>query len=78
MTQKITISIPEELMTVLDNLTSTWETTRSGVFARLLQEAEKRRLEEEMEEGYKAMAGDEVEIYLPAQAEVVLLDDKTR
>ncbi|MCL6477055.1 MAG: hypothetical protein K6T65_01440 [Peptococcaceae bacterium] len=68
MTQKISISISEELMT------STWNTTRSGVFARLIQEAKKRRQEEEMEEWYKAIAGDDVEVYLLAQAEVVLLD----
>ena len=71
MTQKLTISIPDDLVNVLDDLTVAWETTRSGVFARLLQEANKRRVDIEIELGYKAMAGNDVELYLPAQAEVV-------
>jgi len=78
MAQKFTISIPDELVNTLDKLTVAWGTTRSGVFARLLQEAERKRLEKEMEEGYKAMTGDDVELYLPAQAEVVLRVDKAR
>jgi len=78
MTQKITISIPDDLIHVLDSLTIAWDTTRSGVFARLLHEVEKDRLEEEMAEGYKAMSETDIEIYLPAQAEAVLRDDKAR
>ncbi len=79
MTQKFTISIPDDLVNVLDSLTIAWETTRSGVFAKLLREIEKDRLEEEMAEGYKAMSENDIEIYLPAQAEVVLRnDDKAR
>ncbi|OPX87259.1 MAG: hypothetical protein A4E54_01755 [Pelotomaculum sp. PtaB.Bin117] len=31
---------------------------------------------EEVAEGYKAMLENDIEIYLPAQAEVVLRDDK--
>lgn len=77
MTQKLTISIPDDLINILDSLTATWRTTRSGVFAKLLREVEKDRLEEKMAEGYKAMSETDVEIYLPAQAEVVL-NDKTR
>lgn len=77
-TQKFTISIPDNLINILDSLTAAWETTRSGVFARLLLEAGRRRLEEEMEEGYKAMAGNDVELFLPAQSEVVLRNDQTR
>lgn len=75
-TQKLTISIPDNLVAVLDDLTASWKTTRSGVFARLLQDAEKKRLEEEMAEGYKAMSETDIEIYLPAQAEVVLNDEE--
>ncbi|MEW5953354.1 MAG: CopG family transcriptional regulator [Bacillota bacterium] len=77
MTQKLTISIPDDLINVLDSLTATWDTTRSGVVARLLRKVEKDRLEEEMAEGYKTMS-DDIEVYLPAQAEVVLQDDKSR
>ena len=76
-TQKITVSIPDDLIAILDGLTVTWETTRSGVFARLLREVEKDRLEEEMAEGYKALSETDIGFYLPAQAEVVL-NDKTR
>jgi metal-responsive CopG/Arc/MetJ family transcriptional regulator len=78
MTQKITISIQDDLINVLDSLTAAWDTTRSGVFARLLHEVEKDRLKEEMTEGYKTMSETNIEIYLPAQAEVVLRDDKAR
>ncbi|HOV79874.1 MAG TPA: CopG family transcriptional regulator [Bacillota bacterium] len=72
MAQKFTISIPDELVNTLDSLAIAWKTTRSGVFARLLQETERKCLEKEMEEGYKAMAENDVELYLLAQAEVVL------
>ncbi|HOV79679.1 MAG TPA: hypothetical protein PK728_06180 [Bacillota bacterium] len=78
MSQKLTISIPDELINVLDNLTTTWKTSRSGVFARLLQEVEKKRLENEMEEGYKTMTVNCADFYLPAQAEAVFLNDKER
>jgi len=80
-TQKMTISIPDELINALDNLTTMWETTRSGVFAQLLRESEKDLLEKEMAEGYKALSETsetDIEFYLPAQAEVVLDDSKTR
>jgi metal-responsive CopG/Arc/MetJ family transcriptional regulator len=78
LSMKFTISIPDDLISVLDSLTATWKTTRSGVFARLLRETEKNRIEEKMEEGYIAMSKNDVEIYLPAQAEVVLNDNKAR
>ncbi|MCL6558056.1 MAG: CopG family transcriptional regulator [Firmicutes bacterium] len=78
MSRKITISIPDDLINTLDGLTAAWETTRSGVFARMLREIEKERLDKEMAEGYKAIAETDVEIYLPAQAEVVLRDDQAR
>lgn len=72
MAQKLTVSIPDGLVCVLDRLTAVWGTTRSGVFARLLREAERKLIEEEMAEGYRALAGEDAELYLPAQAEVVL------
>lgn len=78
MTQKMTISIPDELINVLDNLATMWETTRSGVFAQLLRESEKDLLDQEMAEGYKSLSETDIEFYLPAQAEVVLGDSKTR
>lgn len=81
MTRKITISVPNDLIGVLDALSIKWKTTRSGVFTRLLKEVEAKRLEQEMAEGYMMMAerntGD-MEMYLPVQAEALTLNDKAR
>lgn len=72
MARKLTVSIPDSLVVTLDNLTATWQTTRSGALARLLRDAEKRRLDEEMIEGYKSIRNSDIEFYLPAQSEVAL------
>jgi|GEM_PF-1169358 len=80
-TRKITISIPNELFDILDALSIKWNTTRSGVFTRLLKEVEAKCPEQEMTEGYMMMAerniGD-MEMYLPVQAEALTLNDKAR
>jgi hypothetical protein len=76
MAKKFTVSMPDNLVITLDGLTATWKTTRSGALAKLLQEAEMRRMEEEMIEGYKTMhKNDDIEFYLPAQSEVALRND---
>ncbi len=75
---KVTISVPEEVLDVADRLAKVEHTSRSGIIARLIRREEQRRLEELMIQGYKDLAKEdrqEIEEYLPAQAEVVLRDD---
>jgi CopG family transcriptional regulator/antitoxin EndoAI len=72
---KITVSLPDPLLTVLDQLARKWNTTRSGAVAELLRLAERRELEEQMKEGYLALAEShqaDIELFFPAQAEAVL------
>ncbi|MGB9867942.1 MAG: ribbon-helix-helix protein, CopG family [Bacillota bacterium] len=72
---KITVSLPEPLVTVLDRLAERLDTSRSGAVAELLRRAEREELERELEEGYIAWAEanrSDAELFLPAQAEVVL------
>lgn len=72
---KITVSLPDPLLTVLDRLARKWNTTRSGAVAELLRLAERRELEEQMKEGYLALAEShqaDAELFFPAQAEAVL------
>ncbi len=74
---KITVSLPEPLLAVLDRLARQLSTTRSGAVAELLRRAERAELEREMEEGYAIWAefnSADAELFLPAQAEVVLRD----
>ena len=44
----------------------------------IIKEFEDSSQEEELAKGYKAISESDIEIYLPAQAEVVLRDDKAR
>ncbi|MBC7106095.1 MAG: ribbon-helix-helix protein, CopG family [Firmicutes bacterium] len=74
---KITVSLPEPLLAALDRLARQWATTRSGAVAELLRRAEREELERQLEEGYVAWAEanrSDAEVFLPAQAEVVLRD----
>jgi metal-responsive CopG/Arc/MetJ family transcriptional regulator len=54
--EKITISLPKELLEVADKLAREEETTRSAVIANLLRRAEESRIESLMAEGYREMA----------------------
>ncbi|RPF42019.1 CopG family transcriptional regulator/antitoxin EndoAI [Thermodesulfitimonas autotrophica] len=77
MSAKITVSLPEPLLAVLDRVARRLSTTRSGAVAELLRRAEREELERELEEGYAAWAESnkaDAEFFLPAQAEVVLRD----
>lgn len=74
---KFTVSVPDEVIGIVEKLMIEWETTRSGVITKLLKWHEKQRVAELMAEGYKVLADEnrrEIEEYLPAQAEVVLRD----
>jgi CopG family transcriptional regulator/antitoxin EndoAI len=75
MNAKIAVSLPEQLLPVLDRLAQEWNTTRSGAIAELLRRAEREELENRLREGYLALAEShktDAELFFPAQAEVVL------
>ncbi len=72
---KITISLPKDLVDVADKLAKDQATTRSGLIARLLEEAERERIEALMEEGYKEMAEENrkfAEEAFPTASETIL------
>ena len=56
---KVTVSVPSELVKMADKVAKERKTSRSKVVASCLEELAKKRLEAEMEEGYRAMARDE-------------------
>jgi len=54
--EKVTISLPRNLLLFADEVASERKVSRSKVVSSCLQEFADRRLLEQMEEGYKAMA----------------------
>ena len=56
---KVTVSVPSELVKMADKVAKERKTSRSKVVASCLEELAKKRLEAEMDEGYRAMARDE-------------------
>ncbi|MGP8081206.1 MAG: CopG family transcriptional regulator [Dehalococcoidales bacterium] len=71
---KVTVSVPSELVKMADKVAKERKTSRSKVVASCLEELAKKRLEAEMEEGYRAMAKDEKRLAsetFEIQAEVV-------
>ncbi|AZK60378.1 ribbon-helix-helix domain-containing protein [Candidatus Desulforudis audaxviator] len=73
MNAKIAVSLPEQLLSVLDSLARKWATTRSGAVAELLRRAEQEELEVRLRQGYLEMAElhkAHAELFLPSQAEV--------
>ncbi len=75
--RKITISITDDLLAVLDGLKKRERTTRSGAIAFLLRRAERSLMEAEMAEGYRASweeSREDARHSFPAQAEVVTRD----
>ena len=59
---RFTVSLSADLASVLDDLARQWKTGRSGVMAKLLQEARAIQLRESLIEGYKAMARESADI----------------
>ena len=55
-TVKMTVSIPEELVKIADRVAKERKTSRSKVVSSCLEELAKRKLNAELEEGYRAMA----------------------
>ncbi len=53
---KLTVSIPRELVKVADKVAKEKKISRSKVVSACLQELAKQKLQEELEEGYRAMA----------------------
>lgn len=58
---KLTISLPRELVLLTDEIAKEWHVSRSKVVSSCLQEFAKKRFQAEMEEGYKAMAKENLE-----------------
>jgi len=54
--EKLTISLPRNLILFADEVASERKVSRSKVVSSCLQEFADKRLREQMEEGYKAMA----------------------
>jgi metal-responsive CopG/Arc/MetJ family transcriptional regulator len=55
-TEKITISLPRDLIQLADELAKEKRVSRSKVVSSCLRELADKRLHRQMEEGYKAMA----------------------
>jgi metal-responsive CopG/Arc/MetJ family transcriptional regulator len=54
--EKLTISVPKNLIELADKIAKEKRTSRSKVVSACLQELAEKRLRAEMEEGYKALA----------------------
>ena len=54
--EKLTISLPRNLISLTDKIAKEMKISRSKVVSSCLRELAEKRLREEMEEGYKAMA----------------------
>ncbi len=55
-TAKLTVSVPKELISFTDEIAREKKISRSKVIASFLQELAEKHRDEEMAEGYKAMA----------------------
>lgn len=55
-TEKMTISIPHDLLSITDEIAKEKKISRSKVVSSCLREMASKRLESQMIEGYKAMA----------------------
>lgn len=71
---RLTISLPKDLILFADKLAKEKKTSRSKAIASCLQEAARKRLEAELEEGYLVMAEENrkiAELAFEAQRETV-------
>lgn len=72
---RFTVSVPDGMVKVVEDLQRRWRTTRSGVVVKLLEWYQEGEIEKLMAEGYLAMGEEnlrEAECSLAAQAEVLL------
>jgi len=77
---KVTISISEKLLQVLDDYALDWNTTRSGAVAEMIRRIEKEKLEAELALGYAELAElnkEEANLAFTAQVEAIV-NDKAR
>ena len=75
--QRFSVSFPSNLKRVVDELARERGTTRSGLLAGLVSDAERRRVAELMAEGYQVMAEENRRLAneaLPSAADVMLRD----
>jgi metal-responsive CopG/Arc/MetJ family transcriptional regulator len=75
---KVSVSLPDSKLMLLDKLAKKWKTTRSGAVVELLRHIEQDGLEEELAEGYAALADsnkEDMRLFFHAQAEVVNRDE---
>ncbi|MBI4296690.1 MAG: hypothetical protein HY667_06200 [Chloroflexi bacterium] len=71
---KLTITVPKELVAVADDIAKKRKVSRSKVISQCLRELAEKRIEEEMKEGYIAMAEENrrtAEEFLEAQRGVL-------
>ncbi|MHB8927795.1 MAG: ribbon-helix-helix domain-containing protein [Bacillota bacterium] len=76
--KKVTITLTDDLLAVLDSVKKRERTTRSGAVAGLLRHARRVLIEAEMAEGYRALrdeSREDARLSFPAQAEVILRDE---
>lgn len=59
--EKLTVSVPRNLIDIADTVAKEKKISRSKVVAECLQELADKRLEKELEEGYKAMEKEDLE-----------------
>ena len=72
--EKLTVSVPKELIELADSVAKEKKTSRSKVVAACLQELAEKRLRAQMKDGYKALAKENLKFAknaLPAMNEVV-------
>ena len=74
--RNVSISLPTELADQLDAWTAEEQTNRSAFITRLVEAERRRRCEAQLEEDVRDAVAegfyDDIEFYLPAQAEVTL------
>ncbi len=76
---KVSVSLPDSMLMLLDKLAKKWKTTRSGAVVELLRHIEQEELEEELAKGYVALAEsskEDMKLYFPTQDEVVNRDER--
>lgn len=76
-TVKVTVSIPEELVKIADRVAKERKTSRSKVVSSCLEELARKKINTELEEGYRAMAKINKQVaheFFEAQREVIIRD----
>jgi len=77
MTNRVTISLPEEMLKILDSFAQEWKTTRSGAVVEMIRKTHKTKLEEESSKGYLEWAEENLktaEYIFATQKEAIVND----